>query len=140
MRESPRHTQREKDMKQTEKLIEISGLLDNLLKVNNDRTVLQNKVLLFCYVYQSLPFGVIIDKLGMKKTNFAIMIADLEKDGFVSIKKSNIDRRCKLVELTEKGKKELDKFIKDVEKSLGNTPLEVDKAIETLSAFLNKIV
>ena len=82
----------------------------------------------------------IIDKLGMKKTNFAIMIADLEKEGFVSIKKSNIDRRCKLVELTEKGKKELDKFIKDVEKSLGNTPLEVDKAIETLTAFLNKIV
>lgn len=127
-------------MKEIEKLIEISGLLDNLLKVGGERTVLQNKVLLFCSIYQSLPFGVIIDKLGIKKTNFALMIAELEKEGNVVIKQSNIDRRCKLVQLTEKGQKELEKFTQEVEKAVGNTSLEVDKAIDTLNTFLNKII
>ena len=68
------------------------------------------------------------------------MIAELEKEGNVVIKQSNIDRRCKLVQLTEKGQKELEKFTQEVEKAVGNTSLEVDKAIDTLNTFLNKII
>ena len=82
----------------------------------------------------------IIDKLGIKKTNFALMTAELEKDGCIILKRSNLDRRCRLVELTEKGRKELDSYLRSMDKALGNTPIEVDKAIDTLSTFLNKIV
>ncbi len=125
-------------MKNLEKLIEIEALLENLMKSHKKGGILRTKVLFFCSVYQNLPVGIIIDKLGIKKTNFALMTSELEKDGCIIIKQSNIDRRCRTVEVTEKGKKELEDYKKELDKSLGNTTLEVDKAIQILSVYLNK--
>ncbi len=127
-------------MKKIEKLIEIEALLENLMKSHKDGGILRTKILFFCSIYQNLSVSMIIDKLGIKKTNFALMTAELEKDGCIVIKKSNLDRRCKLVELTDKGREELDNYLTELEKSLGNTTIDVDKAIDILSAYLNKIV
>ncbi len=127
-------------MKKIEKLIEIEALLENLMKSHKDGGILRTKILFFCSIYQNLSVSMIIDKLGIKKTNFALMTAELEKDGCIVIKKSNLDRRCRLVELTDKGRKELDDYLKELDKSLGNTTPEVDKAVDILSAYLNKII
>ena len=127
-------------MKKIEKLIEIEALLENLMKSHKDGGILRTKILFFCSIYQNLSVSMIIDKLGIKKTNFALMTAELEKDGSIVIKKSNLDRRCRLVELTDKGRKELDDYLKELDKSLGNTTPEVDKAVDILSAYLNKII
>lgn len=127
-------------MKKIEKLIEIEALLDNLMKSHKDGGILRIKILFFCSIYQNLSVSMIIDKLGIKKTNFALMTAELEKEGCIVIKKSNLDRRCRFVELTEKGRKELDDYLKELDKSLGNTTPEVDKAVDILSAYLNKII
>lgn len=127
-------------MKKIEKLLEIEALLENMMKSHKNGGILRTKILFFCSIYQNLSVSMIIDKLGIKKTNFALMTAELEKDGCIILKRSNLDRRCRLVELTEKGRKELDSYLKSMDKTLGNTPIEVDKAIDTLSAFLNKIV
>ena len=129
-----------KVMKKIEKLLEIEALLENMMKSHKNGGILRTKILFFCSIYQNLSVSMIIDKLGIKKTNFALMTAELEKDGCIILKRSNLDRRCRLVELTEKGRKELDSYLKSMDKTLGNTPIEVDKAIDTLSAFLNKIV
>ena len=129
-----------KKMKKIEKLIEIEALLENLMKSHKDGGILRTKILFFCSIYQNLSVSMIIDKLGIKKTNFALMTAELEKDGCIVIKKSNLDRRCRLVELTDKGRKELDDYLKELDKSLGNTTPEVDKAVDILSAYLNKII
>ena len=127
-------------MKKIEKLIEIEALLENLMKRQKDGGILRIKILFFCSIYQNLSVSMIIDKLGIKKTNFALMTAELEKEGCIVIKKSNLDRRCRFVELTEKGRKELDDYLKELDKSLGNTTPEVDKAVDILSAYLNKII
>ena len=127
-------------MKKIEKLLEIEALLENMMKSHKNGGILRTKILFFCSIYQNLSVSMIIDKLGIKKTNFALMTAELEKDGCIILKRSNLDRRCRLVELTEKGRKELDSYLRSMDKVLGNTPIEVDKAIDTLSAFLNKIV
>ncbi len=127
-------------MKKIEKLIEIEALLENLMKSHKDGGILRIKILFFCSIYQNLSVSMIIDKLGIKKTNFALMTAELEKEGCIVIKKSNFDRRCRFVELTEKGRKELDDYLKELDKSLGNTTPEVDKAVDILSAYLNKII
>lgn len=129
-----------KVMKKIEKLLEIEALLENMMKSHKNGGILRTKILFFCSIYQNLSVSMIIDKLGIKKTNFALMTAELEKDGCIILKRSNLDRRCRLVELTEKGRKELDSYLRSMDKALGNTPIEVDKAIDTLSTFLNKIV
>lgn len=131
---------KEGNMKNIEKLIEIEGLLENLMKSNRDGGILRIKVLYFCYLYQNLTVSMIIDKLGIKKTNFAIMTKELENEGCITIKKSNLDKRCRMVELTEKGKKEIEIFIKNLETKLGPTSLEVDNAINVLCQYLNKFI
>lgn len=127
-------------MKETEKLIEIEGLLENLMKKSIKGGILRIKVLYFCYLYQNLTVSMIIDKLGIKKTNFAIMSKELEKDGCIVINKSNLDKRCRMVEVTPKGMQELNTFIKRLEQQIGATSVEVDNAIELLCKFLNKII
>lgn len=127
-------------MKEIEKLIEIEALLENLMKNHHKGGILRMKILFFCSVYQNLPVGMIIEKLGIKKANFTLMASMLEEEGCIEIKKSNIDRRCRLISLTEKGRIELDQFLNNMRKVMGNTSIEVDKSIDTLVTFLNKIV
>ena len=127
-------------MKNIDKLIEIEGLLENLMKSNREGGILRIKVLYFCYLYQNLTVSMIIDKLGIKKTNFAIMTKELENEGCITIKKSNLDKRCRMVELTEKGKKEIETFIKNLESKLGSTTIEVDNAINILCQYLNRFI
>lgn len=127
-------------MKRAEKIIEIESLLENLLKKNREGSLLRMKILFFSSLYENLSISMIIEKLGIKKTNFALMTAQLEKEGCLVIKKSNLDKRCRIIELTEKGKQELDSFIKDIDKNLGATSPELDFCLETLNNFLNKII
>ena len=127
-------------MKTAKKLIEIESLLENLMKKRREGSLLRMKILFFGSLYENLSIGMIIEKLGIKKTNFALMTASLEKEGCLVVKKSNMDRRCRVIELTEKGRAELDEYLKDFDKSLGNTSPEIDNAIDLLCKNLNKIV
>lgn len=131
---------REKDMKTAEKIVEIESLLENLIKKNRDGSILRMKILFFSDLYQDLSISMIIEKLGIKKTNFALMSAALEKEGCLVIKKSNMDRRCRVIELTEKGRTELNNYLAEVSKNLGATPLEIEQNLDSLSRFLNRII
>ncbi len=98
------------------------------------------KILYFSRLYENLSISMIIEKLGIQKTNFALMTAGLEKEGCIIVKKSNLDRRCRVIELTDKGNEELDNYLKEVEKTLNTSSPEIDYAIEILGKFLNKII
>ena len=87
-------------MKRAEKIIEIDSLLENLLKRNREGSLLRMKILFFSSLYENLSIGMIIEKLGIKKTNFALMTAELEKEGCILLKKSSLDIRCCMIELT----------------------------------------
>lgn len=127
-------------MKRIEKLIEIEALIENLMKKKHPGGILRMKILYFCRLYENLSISIIIEKIGIKKTNFALMTRDLENEGCLLIKKSVLDKRCRVIELTEKGNAELDTYLNDLEKDLGATSPEVDYAIEVLNKYLNKII
>ena len=127
-------------MTNIEKLIEIEALSENLMKKNHIGGILRMKVLYFCRLYENLSISIIIEKLGIKKTNFALMIRDLEDEGCLVIKKSVLDKRCRVIELTNKGNEELDIYLNQLDKDLGATSPEVDYAIEVLNKHLNKII
>lgn len=127
-------------MKRIEQLIEIETLLENLMKKNHPGGILRMKILFFSRLYENLSISIIIEKIGIKKTNFALMTRALEEEGCLVVKKSNLDKRCRVIELTDKGNAELDAYIKDLEKILGATSPEVDYAIEVLNKCINKII
>ena len=125
-------------MKNVDKLLEIEALTENLTKHFANNNLLKVKVLYFISQYENLSVSMIIEKLGLKKSNFALMTKDLEKEGLIAAKQGEIDKRCRLMALTEKGKQELSTYLKNLETFFSETNNEVEKAIETLCLYLNK--
>ena len=125
-------------MKNFDKLIEIEALLENITKHFAKNNLLRVEFLYFVSVYQNLSVGMIISKLGVKKSNFALLSKKLEEEGVVSVKHGEFDRRNRMLYLTEKGRKELDTYLNELKKFFGEDDHEVDKAIEQLNYYLNK--
>lgn len=127
-------------MGRAEKFIEIESLIENLMKSRRSGGILRMKILLFCSIYENLSVSMIIEKLGIKKTNFALMTSALEKEGCIVVTQSNMDRRCHQIELTQKGREELNHYLGEVENGLGATTLEIDNALDVLSKYLNRVI
>ena len=125
-------------MKNVHKLIEIEALLENLTKHFAKNNLLKFKVLYFISQYENLSVSMIIDKLGIKKSNFAIMSKELEVEGLIFSKQGEIDKRCRMLFLTEQGKTQLSDFLSSIESTFNEKNNEVDQAIETLTNYLNK--
>jgi DNA-binding MarR family transcriptional regulator len=125
-------------MKNVDKLLEIEALTENLTKHIAKNNLLKIKVLYFIGQYENLSVSMIIDKLGMKKSNFALMTKELETEELVYSKQGEIDKRCRMMFLTEKGKKELATFMKSLEDFFGDNNTEVEHALDTLAVYLNK--
>ncbi len=125
-------------MKNVDKILEIEALSENITKHFAQNNLLKVKVLYFIDQYQNLSVSMIIDKLGIKKSNFALMTKDLEAENLIVSRKGEIDKRCRLMALTEKGKKTLSEFISHLEKVFTEENSEVEHALEILSSYLNK--
>lgn len=125
-------------MKNVDKILEIEALTENLTKHFANNNLLRIKVLYFISQYENLSVSMIIDKLGLKKSNFALMTKALEKEKLVVSKQGEIDKRCRMMFLTEKGKAELDSFMQSLNAFFNETNAEVDKSLEILSTYLNK--
>lgn len=127
-------------MKNVDKILEIEALTENLTKHIAKNNLLKFKVLYFISQYQNLSVSMIIDKLGLKKSNFALMTKDFENEGLLVSKQGEIDKRCKMMYLTEKGKNELSCFLNELNSKFDDKNSEVEHAIEVLSIYLNKKV
>ena len=125
-------------MKNIDKILEIEALTENLTKHLANNNLLKIKVLYFISQYENLSVSMIIDKLGLKKSNFALMAKDLEVEGLVVSKQGEIDKRCRMMYLTEKGKDLLSNFMLSLNTFFGEANSEVEHALETLSIYLNK--
>ncbi len=125
-------------MKTAQKILEIEALCENLLKKNTDGGLLKFKVLSFAKLYSNLSVSMIIEKLGIKKSNFALITADLEKEGLLKISHAEIDRRCRVLQLTERGEKILDDFYQKIEADIGLTDVDTERAFDILLNYLNK--
>lgn len=125
-------------MKNFDKLLEIEALLENITKHFAKNNLLRVKFLYFVGEYQNLSVGMIISKLGVKKSNFALMSKKLEKEGVISVKHGEFDRRNRMLFLTEKGKKELDAYLNEIKKFFSEDDHDIEKSIEQLNYYLNK--
>ena len=125
-------------MKNIEKLLEIEALTENLTKHIANNNLLKFKMLYFISQYENLSVSMIIDKLGLKKSNFALMAKDLEAQGLATSRQGEIDKRCRMMSLTEKGKAELDGFIKELGSHFEERNTEIEHALDVLSVYLNK--
>ena len=127
-------------MKTAQKILEIESLCENLSKKVVNSGLLRVKVLYFVSQYENLSVSMIIEKLGIKKSNFALLTAELEKEGLLNIHKAEIDKRCRTLSLTEKGSLELTNYLNDLESNLGNTSIDLDASLDILLKYLNKII
>lgn len=125
-------------MQRARKLLELEALAENLMKRQKDLSLLKLKILFFASLYENLSVSMIIEKIGIQKSNFALMSAELEREGYIEIVPAEIDRRCRVLHLTEKGKITLGKCEKDIDNVLGATNPEVDRALDVLTNHLNK--
>ena len=105
-------------MKNIDKILEIEALTENLTKHLANNNLLKIKVLYFISQYENLSVSMIIDKLGLKKSNFALMAKELELEGLVVSKQGEIDKRCRMMYLTEKGKELLSNFMLSLDEFL----------------------
>ena len=125
-------------MKNVEKILEIEALTENITKHFAENNLLRIKILYFISQYQNLSVGMIIDKLGIKKSNFALMTRELENEGLIYSKQGEIDKRCRMLFLTEKGKEELGNYIKNLENFFHEDEKEVSSALNQLIIYLNR--
>ncbi len=125
-------------MKNIDKLLEIEALTENLTKHIANNNLLKIKVLYFISQYENLSVSMIIEKLGMKKSNFALMAKDLEQHGLVTSRHGEIDRRCRMMKLTQKGEEFLGDFMQQLSDVFPERNREIEHAIEILSLYLNK--
>ncbi len=125
-------------MKNVDKILEIEALTENLTKHFAKNNLLKIKVLYFISQYENLSVSMIIDKLGIKKSNFALMTKELEREGLINSKQGEIDKRCRLIRLTDKGKTELSAFMDKLDEYFDDYPTSVKEAVNTLCAYLNK--
>lgn len=126
------------NMKNIEKLLELEALTENLTKHLAKNNLLKIKVLYFISQYENLSVSMIIDKLGLKKSNFALMTKDLENEGLVVSRQGEIDKRCRMLYLTEKGKSVLAEFLSSLDSYFNEKNSEVEYALDILSTYLNK--
>lgn len=127
-------------MKTAQRFLEIETLLENLLKKKTEGGLLKYKVLSFASQYENLSVSMIIEKLGIKKSNFALLASELEKQGLVEIRQAEVDRRCRYLQLTQSGRAELENYLCSLEEEFGQTTIEEDEAIDQVDKYLNKRV
>jgi len=125
-------------MKNVDKILEIEALTENLTKHLANNNLLKIKVLYFISQYENLSVSMIIDKLGLKKSNFALMTKELETEGLIVSRQGEFDKRCRMMFLTEKGKTELGTYLENLNSFFSGNHPEIEQALITLSIFLNK--
>lgn len=127
-------------MKTAQKILEIEALTENLAKKSCQNGLLRIKVLYFVSQYENLSVSMIIEKLGIKKSNFALLTAELEKEGLLEMRRTEIDKRCRTLKLTEKGQGELSNYLSSLDENFDKTDISVDEALDILLKYLNKRV
>lgn len=130
-------------MNTARKILEIKCLAQTLCQNGNiENTNNQLKVLYFIDEYQSVTPQLLISKLGIVKSNLALLTKSLIKDGLIVSSKSLADKRAIVYSITEKGKQILDEHISSISRYIRQdeqTP-ELMSALEIVLNYLNKKV
>ena len=121
------------------KILEIKALTQTICSASNNETTNNAlKVLYFVDEYQSISPQILISKLGIAKSNLALLTKKMINDGLLFSQKSESDGRSILLTITLKGKKMLDEYIGKISKIFPDDNVELSKAMDTILKHLNK--
>lgn len=123
------------------KLLEIKSLSQTICSITkNETTNTQIKVLYFVDEYSSVSPQVLISKLGIVKSNLALITKNMIKNGLLISKKGFNDKRSIYYSITAKGKKMLDDYISELDKIFHEQDIELEYNMEVILKYLNKKV
>lgn len=126
----------------SKKILEIKSLTETICNLSkNDSSSTKLKVLYFIDEYQNISPQILIAKLGIVKSNLAIITKNLIKEELITSHKGPLDQRSVFYSITDKGKKMLGDYLLELDKILHT---EIDDLVETrldeVLAYLNKKV
>lgn len=111
------------------------------VKEANKRSVLttKHKVLFLLSEQKEVAPGYLIEKLGIAKSNLALLCSGMVSEGFITASKNQEDKRNITYSITEKGNKELNVFLDDMDKELADVIVS-DKEYRLLERKLDEIL
>lgn len=130
-------------MKQTKRLIEICFLAQTFCEVPNfELTNNEMKVLFFVEQYSCVSPQVLISKLGLAKSNLALLTKKLVSLELIQSQPSIIDKRAVSFTITQKGKNVVKNFVDTIAKSIRQEDLSQNfsDGLDSIAMFLNKKV
>ena len=123
------------------KLLEIKSLSQTICNITkNETTNTQIKVLYFVDEYSSVSPQILISKLGIVKSNLALITKKMIEDDLIVSKKSLSDKRAIFYSITQKGKKMLDEYTQKLDKIFHEQDLEIEYNLDIILKYLNKKV
>jgi len=116
-----------------EQIVELKILADRWCEGKNKTNGLFLAKYQVLYVLSEGDFvapKIIINKLGLAKSNLAIIAKELIKDGLIESKKDNQNRREIYYCITQKGRSELTKKLEQIEDQANNKQKKQIKTLE----------
>ncbi len=123
------------------KILEIKALSQTICNISkNDATNNVLKVLYFVDEYQSVSPQILVSKLGIVKSNLALLTKKMIADGLIYSQKSLSDGRAITYQIAPKGKQMLNEYLDSLNKILHEQSSELSQSIDILLKYLNKKV
>lgn len=111
------------------------------VKQANKKSVLtaRQKVLFLLSEQKEVSPSYLIEKLGIAKSNLALLCSSMVNEGLISVSKNQEDKRNIVYFITAKGEMELSEFLKDMNKELSEIIVS-DKEYRLLEKKLDEIL
>lgn len=111
------------------------------VKEANKRSVLtaRQKVLFLLSEQKQVSPSYLIEKLGIAKSNLALLCSGMVNEGLISVAKNQEDKRNITYSITAKGENELSVFLSDMDKELSEV-IANDKEYKLLERKLDEII
>ncbi len=123
------------------KILEIKSLSQTICNISkNESTNTQIKVLYFVDEYSSISPQILISKLGIVKSNLALITKKMIREGLIESKKGLNDKRSIFYTITPKGKEQLDLYLSELNKLFKFEDVELEDNMDKVLEFLNKKV
>lgn len=123
------------------KLLEVKTLSQTVCNITkNEATNNTLKVLYFVDEYVSVSPQILISKLGIVKSNLALLTRKMINDGLIESKHSLNDKRAITYSITPKGKQMLTSYLEKLEKIFHEQDNDIEQSLDIVLRYLNKKV
>lgn len=123
-------------------ILELKTLTQTICSISkNDATFTELKILYFVDEYPNCSPQILISKLGIAKSNLALLTKKMIKENLIVSKKGYQDGRSIFYSITSTGKKMLDDYFESLNKIFHEQETqEITNSLSNILEYLNKKV